>query len=132
MERVSPHRGRSLPPFVSVCVFLHSDSEFLPGNILLTGDVEPQPLPLRLHHDDAHHVGDRLRFHDGKREVGFLKRDGVCGGGRDGHPLNVQTSCGGARRAAAVCGFNLREDWNYWQIKMKVVCQRQIRCVFFF
>lgn len=72
----------------------------------LTYDIEP-PLPVRLRHDDAHHVGDGLRFHDGEGEVGLVERDGLGGGRRGGDPLDVQSGRGGARRAALVCGFNL-------------------------
>lgn len=60
-----------------------------------------------LRHDDAHHVSDRLRFHDGKGEVGLVKRDWLGRGQRAGDPLNVKSRCGRARRAALVCSFNL-------------------------
>lgn len=41
-------------------------------SFVLTCDIEPH-LPMHLCHDDAHHVGDRLRFHDSKCKVGLIK-----------------------------------------------------------
>lgn len=76
------------------------------GAFPLTCDIEP-PLPMCLCHDDAHHVSDRLRFHDGEGEVGLVKRDWLGRGRRVGDPLDVEPRCGRARRAALVCGFNL-------------------------
>ena len=62
---------------------------------------------MRLRHDDAHHVSDRLRFHDGKGEVGLIKDDWLGRGRRAGDPLNVESRRRRAGRAALVCGFNL-------------------------
>lgn len=75
-------------------------------SFLLTCDIEP-PLPMRLRHDDAHHVSDRLRFEDGKGEVGLVERDWLNRGWWEGDPLDVESRRGRAWGAALVCGFNL-------------------------
>lgn len=82
--------------------------------VTLTHNVEP-PLPMRLCHNDAHHVSDGLCFHDSKGEVGLLKSDWFCRRWWVGDPLYVKSSRGRAGRAALVCGFNLgqREKWTW-------------------
>lgn len=72
----------------------------------LTCDIEP-PLPMCLCHDDAHHVSDRLRFENGKGEVGLVERDWLSRGWWEGDPLDVEPRRGRAWGAALVCGFDL-------------------------
>lgn len=62
---------------------------------------------MRLHHDDPHHVSDRLRFQDSKGKVGLVERDRLGDRRRDGDPHDIEARCGRAWRAALVCGFNL-------------------------
>lgn len=84
----------------------------------LTYDVKP-PLPMGLRHDDAHHVSDRLRFHDSKGEEGLIKRDWLSRGLWPGDPLYVKSRCRRVGRGALVCSFNLEIKLNILIVFLK-------------